>query len=42
MTYNVRTQQVPANVVANTFNFRREEFFELEEPVAREAPLVEF
>jgi len=42
MTYNVRTQQVPANIIANTFNFRREEFFELEEPVEREAPVVEF
>lgn len=42
MTYNVRIQQVPANIVANTFNFRREEFFELEEPTEREAPVVEF
>ena len=42
MTYNVRTQQVPANVIANTFNFRREEFFELEEAPERAAPVVEF
>ncbi len=42
MTYNVTTQKIPANIVAGMFDFRPEEFFELEEPAEREAPVVEF
>jgi LemA protein len=42
MRYNTRIQSVPTNVVAGTFNFRQEEFFELEEPAEREVPQVKF
>ena len=42
MTYNTRTEVFPANVVAGMFNFNQEEFFELEEEAAREAPKVTF
>ncbi len=42
MHYNNRVQMVPTNVVAGMFNFKREEFFELEEPEAREVPKVDF
>ena len=42
MTYNTRTQTVPANIVAGMFGFKEEEFFELEDEAAREAPQVKF
>lgn len=42
MFYNARIQQFPANVVANTFGFSRRDFFEVEEPQARQAPQVKF
>jgi LemA protein len=40
MTMNTRTEQFPANIVAGMFNFRHEEFFEVEES-AREVPKVD-
>jgi LemA protein len=40
MTINTRIEQFPANIVANMFNFRQEEFFEIEEP-EREVPKVD-
>jgi LemA protein len=42
MKYNTRLQSFPTNVVAGAFNFRQEEFFEIEEPGEREAPKVSF
>lgn len=41
-TYNIKTQQIPANVVAGMCNFQRAEFFELEDAAQREAPVVQF
>jgi len=40
--FNTALQQVPANIIANMFSFKAEEFFELEEPEARNVPKVEF
>ena len=42
MTYNVKVQKIPANIVAGMCSFRREEFFEIEDAAEREAPVVEF
>ena len=42
MRYNTKIQSVPANIVADMFNFTEEEFFELEDEAAREAPQVSF
>lgn len=42
MKYNTRIQSVPANIVAGSFNFSAESFFELEDQAAREAPKVKF
>jgi LemA protein len=42
MTYNTRTQSFPANIIAGMFGFKDEEFFELEDQAAREAPKVQF
>ena len=42
MTFNTKTQMFPSNVVANMFNFKQEEFFELEDEAQREAPQVKF
>jgi LemA protein len=38
---NTRVEVFPSNIIASTFGFQREEFFEIEE-VAREAPKVSF
>jgi len=40
--YNTAREKFPNNLVANTFNFQQQDYFELEEPAAREAPKVEF
>jgi LemA protein len=42
MTYNVKIETVPANIIASMFNFTQREFFELEEGEQREAPKVDF
>ncbi len=42
MRYNTKIQSVPANIVAGMFKFTEEEFFELEDQAAREAPQVSF
>ena len=39
---NTKIQQFPSNVVANMFNFKEEEFFELTSEEEREAPKVSF
>ena len=42
MKYNTRIQSVPTNIVAGIFRFTEEEFFELQDEAAREAPKVSF
>ena len=42
MTYNTRTQTVPANFIAGPFHFGPEPFFEVEEAGMRQAPAVKF
>jgi LemA protein len=42
MTYNVRIEIFPMNVVASLFNFGRREFFEVKAEAEREAPKVAF
>jgi len=41
-TFNTRQQQFPANMVAGMLGFEASDFFEIEEPEAREVPKVEF
>lgn len=42
MTYNTKIQSIPTNIIAGFFNFRPEDFFELEDQQQREAPQVQF
>jgi LemA protein len=42
MAYNVRTETVPTNIVANMFGFSRREFFEVKGEAERAAPKVAF
>ena len=39
---NVRVEMFPSNIIANIFKFQKEEFFELEEEVAKEPVKVKF
>jgi LemA protein len=40
--YNTKIQSFPANLLAGTFGFQEEEFFEIEDLAQREAPAVKF
>ncbi|MBI4358514.1 MAG: LemA family protein [Candidatus Omnitrophica bacterium] len=40
--YNNKIQMFPSNLIANTFGFKTEEFFELEDKTQKEAPKVSF
>ncbi len=42
MQYNTRIQSFPANILAGTFGFTEETYFELTDTAAREAPQVKF
>ncbi|MBN1356606.1 LemA family protein [bacterium] len=42
MQYNNKVQMVPTNIIAGMFNFKEEEFFEIEIPTEREVPKVSF
>ena len=42
LTYDNALQTVPTNIVAGLSNFEPREYFEVEEPAAREAPRVTF
>lgn len=42
MTLNNKIQTFPSNIVASLFNFKAREYFEIEEPVAREPVKVDF
>jgi len=39
---NTKVETFPTNLIANTFHFERAEYFELEDPAARQAPDVRF
>ena len=41
-TFNTRQEMFPANLVASMLGFQPAEFFEIEDPAAREAPKVKF
>jgi LemA protein len=40
--YNMACEQFPSNIFAGMFGFKQNEYFELEEPAARQVPKVEF
>jgi len=40
--YNTARQKFPSNMIAGMFGFEKQDYFELEDPAAREAPKVEF
>lgn len=40
--FNNKIQMFPSNIIANTFNFKEEEFFELEDTAERAVPKVSF
>lgn len=42
MKFNTKQQVFPSNIIANMFNFSEKEYFEIEEPGAREPVKVEF
>ena len=42
MTFNNQRQMFPNSLIANTFNFQEEPYFELEDQAQREAPAVQF
>jgi len=42
LTYDNALETVPTNLVAGVFSFEPREYFEVEEPAAREAPRVQF
>jgi LemA protein len=42
LTYDTALETVPTNIVGSMFNFEVREYFEVEEPAAREAPRVQF
>jgi LemA protein len=39
---NTMIESFPTNFIATTFNFTKREFFEIEDPAARQVPKVEF
>jgi len=39
---NIKRESFPSNIVAQMFNFKKMDLFELEEAAAREVPKVEF
>jgi len=42
MNLNKAVEQFPTNIIAGTFGFKREDLFEIEDAVVREAPKVKF
>jgi LemA protein len=40
--FNNKIEMFPSNVIAGMFNFRPQEFFEVEDATQREAPKVSF
>lgn len=41
-TYNTAVESFPSSLIAGNFGFRKEEFFEIEDPAVRDAPVVRF
>jgi LemA protein len=39
---NTRVESFPSNLVASTFGFHKEEYFEVEDEAVRTAPTVDF
>ena len=42
LTYDTALETVPTNIVGSMFSFEERQYFEVEEPAAREAPQVSF
>ena len=42
MKFNMKQQVFPSNILANMFNFKEKDYFELEEPAAKEPVKVSF
>jgi len=42
MKFNTKQQVFPSNVISNLFNFKEKDYFEIEEPEAREPVKVKF
>lgn len=42
MVFNNKTEMFPSNIIAGMFNFKQEEFFEIEDATEREVPKVSF
>jgi len=42
MKFNTKQQVFPSNIIANMFGFKEKEYFEIEEPAAREPVKVKF
>lgn len=42
MNLNKTVEQFPSNIIANTFGFKKEDLFEIENAAVREAPKVKF
>jgi len=42
MKFNMKQQVFPSNIVAKAFNFKEKDYFELEEPAAKEPVKVQF
>ena len=42
LSYNNKIQMFPSNLIANAFQFKAEEFFELEDKTEKEVPKVSF
>ncbi len=42
MTYNNKTEMVPTNIIASSFNFKSMEFFEVESGADRQVPKIDF
>jgi LemA protein len=42
MKFNTKQQVFPSNIVANMFGFKEKDYFEIEEPAAREPVKVDF
>jgi LemA protein len=42
LTYDNALETVPTNIVAGIFSFKPRQYFEVDEPAAREAPRVQF
>ena len=40
--YNVMTEQIPSNIIANSFAFEKANFFEIDDPADRAVPEVSF